>query len=130
MHYVENVTRERIKAVIEQNNRDNFIYCELMPYNQAFIDKILSAQSIDELVDIWRDMSRESFLNWYVKPDRPEEAEAQFIAINNVDKQKKTLMDLLDKNQLYVHLSEIEDELFNVSELDKALNRDFLRGRR
>ena len=37
-------------------------------------------------------------------------------------------MDLLDKNQLYVHLSEIEDELFNVSELDKVLNRDFYEG--
>ena len=40
---------------------------------------------------------------------------------------EKLLKDLLDKNQLYVHLSEIEDELFNVSELDKALNRGLLR---
>ena len=128
MHYVENVTRERIKAVIEQNNRGDFIYCELMQYNQAFIDKILSAQSSEELLGIWREMSRESFLNWYVKPDRPAEAEAQFIAIDNVVKQKKTLMDLLDKNQLYVHLSEIGDEKFGVSELDKSINEDFYGG--
>ena len=127
MHYVETVTRKRIKAVIEQNSYGNFIYCELMPYNQVFMDKILSAQTTDELLDIWREMSRESFLNWYVKPKKPEEAEEHFIAINNVDKQRKTLIDLLDKNQLYVHFSEIEDEKFHVSEIDKALNEDFYR---
>ena len=103
----------------------DFIYCELMQYNQAFIDKIQSAQSAGALLDIWHEMSRESFLNWYVKRDRPEEAEVHFVAIGDIGKQKKLLKDLLDKNQLYVHLSEIEDELFNVSELDKALNRDF-----
>ena len=67
----------------------------------------------------------ESFLNWYVKRDRPVEAEDRFISINDLDKQRKTLVELLDKNQLYVHLSEIEDANFNVSESDRALNKDF-----
>ena len=53
---------------------------------------------------------------------KPEE---HFIAINDVEKQKHLLAELLDKNQLYVHLSEIEDETFAVSEADKALNRAF-----
>jgi len=30
MHYVETVTRERIRKVVEQNKTDDFIYCELM----------------------------------------------------------------------------------------------------
>ena len=34
-------------------------------------------------------------------------------------------MELLDKNRLYVNLSEIEDADFGVSEADKALNRVF-----
>ena len=34
-------------------------------------------------------------------------------------------LELLDKNQLYVNLSEIEDEDFGVSAEDKALNRAF-----
>ena len=38
------------------------------------------------------------------------EAEDHFIAIDDLEKQKQCLKDLLDKNQLYVHLSEIEDE--------------------
>ena len=129
MHYVETVTRERIKKVIEQNNKGAFIYCELMPYNQAFMDNIQAAQSSEELVALWRDIAENSFLNWYVNPEIPEDAVEDFIEIgqteNGLEKQKKLLAELLDKNQLYVNLSEIEDEDFGVSEEDKALNQSF-----
>ena len=107
----------------------DFIYCELMPYNQAFMDKIQAAQSTEELVTLWRDIAENSFLNWYVNPEIPEDAVSDFIEIgqseNGLDKQKKLLMELLDKNQLYVNLSEIEDEDFSVSEEDKGLNKQF-----
>ena len=36
-------------------------------------------------------------------------------------------MELLNKNQLYVNLSEMEDEDFGVSAEDKTLNRQFYR---
>ena len=36
-------------------------------------------------------------------------------------------MELLDKNQLYVNLSEMEDESFGISDGDKELNRAFYR---
>jgi adenine-specific DNA-methyltransferase len=39
--------------------------------------------------------------------------------------QLQMLAELLDKNQLYVNLSEIEDTDFGVSEEDKALNGTF-----
>ena len=129
MHYVETVTRERVKKVIEQNNSGDFIYCELMPYNQAYIDKIQATQSSEELVTLWRDIAKNSFLNWYVNPEVPTEAVDDFIEIGKgeggLDKQKKLLVELLDKNQLYVNLSEIGDTDFGVSEEDKALNRAF-----
>ena len=129
MQYVETVTRERVKKVIEQNNRDDFIYCELMPYNQAYMDKIQTSQSSEELVTLWRDVAENSFLNWYVNPELPTEAVDDFIEIgkgeDGLEKQKKLLVELLDKNQLYVNLSEIDDEDFEVSEEDKALNRQF-----
>ena len=70
-----------------------------------------------------------SFLNWYVNPEMPEEAVNDFIEIgeseNGLEKQKKLLAELLNKNQLYVNLSEIDDEDFGVSEEDKNLNRLF-----
>ena len=121
------VCKERLEKVIAKEGiiGGNFLSCELKEYNQAFMERIQSAKSCEELLGIWRDMSKDSVLNWYVKPDKPMEAEAHFIAINDVEKQKHLLAALLDKNQLYVHLSEIADETFKVSEEDKRLNREF-----
>lgn len=44
---------------------------------------------------------------------------------NGLDKRKKLLAELLNKNKLDVDLSEIDDEEFAVSEEDRALNRQF-----
>ncbi|MDE0635304.1 MAG: site-specific DNA-methyltransferase [Candidatus Poribacteria bacterium] len=73
--------------------------------------------------------------NWYVNAENPEkseeakgsaeEAEAYFMSIDSLDAQKHLLAKLLDKNQLYVNLSEIEDADFGVSVEDKALNKMF-----
>ncbi len=116
------------KSVNWQGGGD-FIYCELMQYNQAYIDKIQVVQSSEELVGLWRAIAENAFLNWYVNPELPTEAVEDFIEIgkgeDGLDKQKKLLAELLDKNQLYVNLSEIEDEDFGVSAEDKALNRAF-----
>ena len=96
------------------------------------MDKIQDVQSSDELVSLWSNIAENSFLNWYVNPKVPEDALAEFIEIGNsengLEKQKKRLTELLDKNQLYVHSSEIEDERFSVSESDKVLNKDFYEG--
>ena len=93
------------------------------------MDKIQAAQSSEELVALWENIASNSFLNWYVNPEMPADAVENFKAIgkteNGLDKQKKLLAELLDKNQLYVHLSEIDDEDFDVNENDKALNKQF-----
>ena len=44
---------------------------------------------------------------------------------DGLDKQKRQLAELLNKNQLYVNLSEMDDEDFAVNEEDKAHNRQF-----
>ena len=140
MDSIEAVILPRIQKVIENNadkealfkgtsNKENFVYFELKEYNQAFMDKIQASQSSEALVALWRDIAENSFLNWYVNAEIPENAVKDFIEIgqgeNGLKKQKKLLAELLDKNQLYVNLSEIEDEDFGVSEEDKALNWAF-----
>ena len=107
----------------------DFIYCELSPYNRIFVDRILAAQSSEQLVRLWRDLSSNTFLNWYFNPGDPDDAEAEFTALGDtergLEKQRTCLMDLLDKNQLYVNLSEIDDDDFDVSDQDKELNQQF-----
>jgi len=136
MDYIETIPVERLKKVIagEQGGVSkavnwqgggDFIYCELMKYNEAYMERIQAAQDKEDLLDIWQDMAENSFLNWYVNPSMPEEAVRDFMAVGDLEKQKHLLAELLDKNQLYVNLSEIDDARFNVGEEDKALNRAF-----
>lgn len=154
MDYMEKITVKRLKKVIGKKLKKDdefferlvcdtggisksvhwqgggdFIYCELMKYNEAFMDKIQSAKTSDELLEIWEDIAKNSFLNWYINPEMPKEAVNNFIEIgrfeNGLEKQKRLLAELLNKNQLYVNLSEIDDEDFKVSEDDKKLNRSF-----
>ena len=125
MDYVQSVTVPRIEKVIEKQGSGDFIYFELMQYNQAYMDKIQVAQSSEELVALWQDIAENSFLNWYITPEVPEEAVDAFIAIDDVEEQKQLLIELLDKNQLYVNLSEMGDPSFDVSAKDKALNKAF-----
>ena len=125
MDYVENVTIPRVEKVMKKENIGDFVYCELMKYNQAYMDKIQSAHSTETLVALWGEIAENAFLNWYVNPEMPEEAINDFIAIGDIEKQKQLLAELLDKNQLYVNLSEIEDADFGVGEEDKVLNKAF-----
>ncbi|MEW6203375.1 MAG: site-specific DNA-methyltransferase [bacterium] len=140
MDYIETIPVERLKKVIkgEQGGVSksvnwqgggNFIYFELMKYNEAFMERIQEAKSGKELLKIWKDMSEDSFLNWYINPSMPEEAVKDFEALgkeeNGLEKQKCLLAELLDKNQLYVNLTEIDDAQFGVSKEDKALNKAF-----
>ena len=124
------VCKERLEKVITQEKilNENFLSCELMQYNQTYIEKIQAAETSEELVTLWKDIAENSFLNWYINPKFPQNAVDDFIDINDMDKQKSCLLSLLDKNQLYIHYSEIEDEKFDVSESDKTLNNKFYWG--
>ena len=106
-----------------------FIYCELMKYNEVFMERIEAVKSSKELLKVWQDIAEGSFLNWYVNPEMPEEAVNYFESLgkelNGLEKQKSKLAELLDKNQLYVNLSEIDDAQFKVSNEDKELNKAF-----
>jgi len=140
LDYVNGVTVERlVKAIkgedggisssVDWKGGGEFVYCELMKYNEAFMERIEAAKTSKELVKIWKEMTEGSFLNWYVNPKVPEDAVKDFEAIGQEDdglkKQKRLLAELLDKNQLYVNLSEIDDPRFKVSAEDKALNKAF-----
>ena len=54
------VCKERLEKVIVKDGfiGENFLSCELMPYNQVFMERIQSSESSEELLSIWRDMSK------------------------------------------------------------------------
>lgn len=118
-----------ISKEINWQGGGDFIYCELMKYNEFFMHKIQSAKTSNELIKLWKDIAENSFLNWYVDPEISEEAVNDFIDIGNgengLNKQKNLLAELLNKNQLYVNFSEIDDEDFEISDEYKELNQSF-----
>lgn len=132
MDYIETIAVERMKKVIDWEQGGisksvnwqgggEFIYCELKKYNQDFIDQIQEAKDTEELLKIWENMKAKSFLNYNVELAKQEEAIEEFKQLS-LDQKKQALVELLDKNQLYVNLSEINDKDFEVDEEDKRLN--------
>lgn len=125
----------RIKKVIggEQSGiskRNNwqgggsFVYLELKKYNQTFIEQIEAAKDAETLLQIWEQMKAKSFLNYNVDIKKQEKHIEEFKTLT-LKEQKQHLCEILDKNQLYVNLSSLNDADFACTEEEKRLNRDF-----
>lgn len=125
----------RLKKVIEgeqsgvsrKNNWQgggSFVYCELAKLNQAFVDRIQDAKDDAALAAIYEDIMKTGFISYKVNPKDIDTASGDFTALSFDDK-KRLLMELLDKNQLYINYCDMEDETFAVSEEDKAFTKSF-----
>jgi adenine-specific DNA-methyltransferase len=135
MEYVETVAKQRLKKVVQGEQGGisedvdwqgggSFTYVELMQYNEQFIAQIEHAESTDGLQEIWNTMKEHAFLSYQINPSDIDENVEEFEALSLTD-QKKFLVEVLDKNQLYVNYSEIENGDYEVSESDKKLNHPF-----
>lgn len=102
----------------------SFVYCELATANQRFADDIYKAESVEELQKIWAEMQESGFLSWKVEPKKFNENVSEFEALS-LDEQKLFLIECLDKNLLYVPLSEIDNKEFAISDSDKMLTAEF-----
>ncbi|HPI37012.1 MAG TPA: site-specific DNA-methyltransferase [Ignavibacteriaceae bacterium] len=135
LDYNENDSVTRLKNVInaEQSGISkatnwqgggSFVYLELKKYNQTFIEQIASASSASELLQIWEQMKVKSFLNYNVDIKKQDEHLEEFKALSLAE-QKQHLCELLDKNQLYVNLSSLNDADFACTEEEKKVTKDF-----
>ena len=124
MDYIKTVTSKRIQNIINTNKKGEFVYLELKKHNQAFIEHIETAKETKTVLKIWEEMKEKSFLNYNVDIQRQELNIEQFKALTLIE-QKKHLIKLLDKNQLYINLSSLNDKDFEVSEKDKKVTQDF-----
>ena len=149
MDYIETVAVERLKKVIGKNVKKAdellaslefdtggisksvawkgggaFTYLELKKHNQTFIEQIQKAKNSKALLQIWQEMKAKSFLNYNIDLQKQEEHIGEFQQLK-LSQQKEHLFELLDKNQLYVNLSSINDKDFALSEAEKKLTKDF-----
>ena len=124
MDYVESVIIKRVQKVIEAHGKGSFVYAELMQYNQYFIDKIQEAKTKKDILTIWSEMQDKAFISYQFDKDIFNKSLEAFKTAS-VETMQHYLIEVLDKNQLYVNFSEVEDKAFNVGEEDKALNYSF-----
>lgn len=134
MDYIETVSIERLKKVIDGeqggisqdvawSGGGSFIYAELMDKNATFIDAVLNSKHPDELKAIFDNLK--STLDFDFRVDLQEVD--QSIWDEDFEMQKKILVKIIDKNQLYHNYSEIDDETIKsqLSQSDYDFNKSF-----
>lgn len=115
---------EKEKTLNNFNKNVYFTCCELMKYNEEAIDLTQLAKSSPSLLDIWEKLCDRYFLNFDTEIKKFNENIEEFKKLSLAE-QKKLLVSMLNKNQLYVNISEINDSKYKVSKEDKELNKQF-----
>lgn len=134
MDYIQNITKERIKKVIDGeqggiskavswSGGGNVVYCELAPLNAYFVEKIQNSRSEAELESIIASMSEKAFIDYRVDIKKVLE-DKEFSALSLEDK-KATLIDCLDRNMDYIPYADINDSEYKISDEAKKLNKIF-----
>lgn len=137
LDYGKNDSKIRLKNVIDGDKTGiskavgwqgggSFVYCELAKANDRFADEIEQAETSEQLKDIWGRMKATDYLNY--KVDIKEvDANAESFDGLSLEDQKRFLIECLDKNLLYVALSDIDSNEYGVTEEDRRLTREFYR---
>lgn len=124
---LNNVIKGEQSGVSKSNNwhgGGSFVYFELTELNHSFITQIKSAETTKELKSIWSSIKKEGFISYKVAPSEIDKNISEFEELTLTD-QKKFLIEVLDKNHLYVNYSEIDDKDYTISTDDKKLNKKF-----
>lgn len=134
MDYIGSVTKERMKDVVNGESYGisqkvnwqgggSFVYCELKELNQKYIDEIMVADD-DKLIELYPQIIESEFISYKADINKLKEGIEDFKRLETEEK-RRFLIEILDKNLLYVNYSDIEDEDFCVSEEDKAFTKSF-----
>lgn len=102
----------------------SFVYCELLEDNGNLVNELENAKNSDSVKKILNKAIDNGKLIPSVLHSDLKENEDDFDKLS-LDEQKNLVIELLNKNQLYVNLSDIDDEDYKVSEADKEFTRSF-----
>ncbi|WP_224055160.1 DNA methyltransferase [Vibrio penaeicida] len=135
MDYISEFTIERMKQVTQGDqsgiSKDvnwqgggSFVYCELAELASQYSDRVEQAQTSEELISIWDELKESSNLSYKVDPKQFDKNISSFNELS-FENQQRFLIEAIDKNQLYVNYSDIDDESNGISEQDKKFNQMF-----
>ena len=134
MDYIEDITVERLKKVIEGEQGGiskavdwqgggSFVYCELKENAQELIDSI---QACDEtnIKEIKEKIYNDDRIIPYLTKNELVKTDNEFEELSLEDK-KKSLITLVDKNKLYVNYSDIDNIDYEISEEERRFSKSF-----
>ncbi|MFW6015631.1 MAG: DNA methyltransferase [bacterium] len=135
LDYIEDITKKRlintingedggISKVVNWTGGDSFIYAELKTLNEHNIEMIKNANKDEELIQIWNKIKNCSFISYKIDINTIDEKINLFKDLSIMNK-KKFLIEILDKNYLYVNYSEIEDKSYDIPNELINLNKQF-----
>ena len=118
------VATKRIQKVIQKQGGGDFMYMEMAKWSENFVEEIKKAKTTKDLQKLWEIMKEKAHLSYKVDITAFDKNAKDFSELS-LENQKKFLLEVLDKNHLYINYSEIDDEEYGVNEADKRLNREF-----
>lgn len=134
MDYINTVSVPRLQKVIEGEqggiSKDvewqgggSFVYIELMEKNRGFLTSIQNAETTTALAEVFTFMLEEAEIDFRVDLEAVKDTLHEL----SLDDQKKTLIKIIDKNQLYYNYSEIDDEYVRdlINDNDYSFNKSF-----
>ncbi|GAA9292161.1 site-specific DNA-methyltransferase [Helicobacter pylori] len=133
MDYIETITKERLKKVIEGEQGGiskkcdfkgggSFVYAELKEVNLEVKKQILNAKSKSECLKIFNDLNERFLKRADCKIDGIHSEEFQNLDLNE---QKRICCTLLDSNEDYLNLGDIDEDAWGIDEIAKKYNEIF-----
>ncbi len=133
MDYIETITKERLKKVIEGEQGGiskkcgfkgggSFVYAELKEVNLEIKKQILNANSTSECLKIFNDLNERFLKRADCKIDEIDSEEFQKLDLNE---QKRICCDSLDSNENYLNLGDIDEDAWEIDERTKKYNEIF-----
>ncbi|WQV92165.1 site-specific DNA-methyltransferase [Helicobacter pylori] len=133
MDYIETITKERLKKVIEGEQGGiskkcdfkgggSFVYAELKEVNLEIKKQILNANSASECLKIFNDLNERFLKRADCKIDEIDSEEFHNLDLNE---QKRICYDLLDSNEDYLNLGDIDEDAWEIDESTKKYNEIF-----
>ncbi len=133
MDYIETITKERLKKVIEGEQGGiskkcdfkgggSFVYAELKEVNLEIKKQILNANSASECLKIFNDLSERFLKRADCKIDEIHSEEFQNLDLNE---QKRIYCALLDSNEDYLNLGDIDEDAWGIDKITKKYNEIF-----
>ncbi|MGL2409504.1 DNA methyltransferase [Helicobacter pylori] len=133
MDYIETITKERLKKVIEGEQGGiskkcdfkgggSFVYAELKEVNSGIKKQILNAKSASECLKIFNDLNERILKRADCKIDGIDSEEFHNLDLNE---QKRIYCASLDSNEDYLNLGDIDEDAWEIDDSTKKYNEIF-----